>query len=200
MDQLHSPGSLLSKPLFVAIPLPSGIKEIFHSLRPDSSEGNRIRWTPADNLHLTLFYIGRTAISNIPGIKLRLSEMVNDFSPFTLDFERILFKKRPRGNGMIWAQYLKNDFFSIYSLGVNKSFETIMDPGNRFRDPIPHITLARTRQGYSPSGAFPHISIADVMIPVDHFELWESNQSGNGVFYKSMGHFSFRNVKKSNFN
>ena len=79
----------VSKRLFVAIKPSLG--QIYH-LDPflkklkksfDQKEIN-IKWSPLENMHVTLSFLGETGAGKIPELQTKISEVANEFSEFNL--------------------------------------------------------------------------------------------------------------------
>ena len=79
----------VSKRLFVAIKPSLGqiyqldpfLKKLKKSF--DQKEIN-IKWSPLENMHVTLSFLGDTAIEKIPELQSKISEATNEFSEFNL--------------------------------------------------------------------------------------------------------------------
>ena len=80
------PESMHTRRLFIAIALSeTAIEEIgsFINSMPTMA-GNNVRWTPRENVHLTLLFVGDTAVHRIQRVQEQISEAAAHSSPFTL--------------------------------------------------------------------------------------------------------------------
>ncbi|NUQ50966.1 MAG: RNA 2',3'-cyclic phosphodiesterase, partial [Phycisphaerae bacterium] len=70
---------------FAAIELPDGLRR---ALRETIARGQRLagglRWSSADQLHVTLWFFGETANERIPELCAVLDEAARDLTPFDL--------------------------------------------------------------------------------------------------------------------
>ncbi len=94
------------------------------------------RPTPAENLHVTLLFLGEVPHSAVADVEHFVESV--EFSPFSLSFSRI---GHWRHNGIVWAAPDDvggelNDLFSRIRTGLGRG-------GSDQRRFVPHVTLAR---------------------------------------------------------
>jgi 2'-5' RNA ligase len=72
--------------LFVAVSLPLAVRQSMAELgaRLDERLRERVRWTPADNIHVTLQFLGDTDPGEVPRLVEYLSETAGNSSPMTI--------------------------------------------------------------------------------------------------------------------
>ena len=137
--------------VFIAVDLPPAIQESVEkqtaSLRRTLGD-DLIRWVPAQNMHLTLKFIGNIAASHLDFLKQMLTQSVNSQRQFDLQIGGIgSFPnlKRPR---VLWVgihapadltSLQKNVEAGAVRLGYEKEE----------RGFSPHLTLGRVRQNFS---------------------------------------------------
>ncbi len=161
--------------LFIGIPAQTPeIKKLLDlSLKPSLKFP---RWTPFDNLHVTLLFLGNVPPSLFPSIKSAFNQ--TPFTPFTLTFSRLLYAplRKPR---MIWLQAEEHKAF--YSL-QNKLYENISPLLPELPPPKPkiHITLARFRS----KPKFPELPpFAPLILKAEKLILYESSLTPRGAEY-----------------
>ena len=168
----------MNKRLFVALDLPEAAKEELTALQGGLPEA---RWTPPEQLHLTLCFIGETdgtlfldirdALAEIaaPALELRLTGL-GFFPP----------RQTPR---VLWAGVAENPGLTR----LQKQVATLLRhtgaelERRRFS---PHITLARLGEGAQPRlqrylGA--HALFSGSPFAVEHFTLYSSILGRNGA-------------------
>lgn len=132
----------MNKRLFVAIDPPDDIRMLLAELccgLPDA------RWTPPEQLHLTLSFIGEVSGSAFLDIKEALAAI--QAAPLTLRLQGVGFFP-PRGQPrVVWAGIAKNDPLAVLQRKITtRLFALGFEPENRKFSP--HITLARLQ--YTP--------------------------------------------------
>jgi 2'-5' RNA ligase len=134
--------------IFIAINLPQEIKNKLISYQREWPE-LPVRWIMADNLHITLVFIGYVSDEELLETCKTAKEVAKRHSPFSITINRICYgpiKKMPPR--MIWAVGEKSQEFASLKNDLDKS---LLDSGGvRFsperREFSPHITLGRIRQ------------------------------------------------------
>lgn len=166
--------------LFFAITLDQETKDALAqflvSIKPYVVNG---RFTPADNLHLTLVFIGET--NKLPSLKTALDKLI--VSPFSLSFTDLGFFRRPGGD-IIWLRAAGDHLAETYNqLRDALCFEGYQLEKRPFK---PHITLGRKMtfaEGISlASTSPPKIS----PMKVNKVSLMQSLPIGAGVKYKEV--------------
>src|SRR5436190_4874871 len=97
--------------IFVAFPVTSVIAEELKIIRVQNNLLTGIRWTPSQNLHLTIFFLGEVPEENVSSISVVISAALIKTKPFSIEFDRITLAGKPKHGGMIWARFHKNDFY-----------------------------------------------------------------------------------------
>lgn len=172
--------------IFTAFPAPAKLLEAYSEFIRVYSELQGIRWTPSDNLHVTLFFIGEVEEENLPAIQEALNPLFSKWESFEIEFEKTSFRGKQNSPGMIWAQFVKSEKFKNASERIHVAVAEYMTITHVHTDPIPHITLARIKRGADFSG----INLSDFnykdRLVIDHAELWMTVQSKAGVTYKRL--------------
>jgi len=130
----------MNKRLFVAIDPPPEVREQLTTLccgLPDA------RWTPPEQLHLTLCFIGEVNGAAFLDIKEALAEIKS--APFALRLRGVGFFP-PRGQPrVVWAGVETSEPLAVLQRKITtRLFSLGLEPENRKF--APHLTLARLHQ------------------------------------------------------
>jgi 2'-5' RNA ligase len=175
--------------LFVAIPVPALMDETLKSLQHQNSSLNGIRWTPIPNLHITIFFLGEISELNCSFVKQAVSKVIENSSPFHLDFEKITLTGKNKYGRMIWAQFRKHNSFASLSNGIFEAVEPYLILRRFIHDPVPHITLARMKT--EPVSLNLNSEKLISLPEVNSCELWKTVHGKYGVVYDSLEQFRF---------
>ncbi len=157
--------------LFWAIPLPERVHEEIAALQEELARvmpRDTVRWTPPQNVHLTLVFLGNWKRNQVPQLTAGVEEALQGIPPFTLELDAAgVFPnwRRPR---IIW-------------LGVGGQVDALLrvqeavaramvlagwEPEKRAYSP--HLTIGRVRKGLDDQ-ALAHIGDAVRRLKVDPF-------------------------------
>lgn len=125
--------------LFIGIGLPPELAHTLALAARDLISGNRIRWTPPENLHLTLSFLGQVAPGRIPTIEQALEGIHSPPLPLELDGAGAF----PRA-GILYVQVKPTPALLTLAEQVFLSMETCGFAREQ-RPYTPHITLARIK-------------------------------------------------------
>src|SRR4051812_36508382 len=129
--------------LFVAYPFPADLRQHAKVVQANNASFENIRWTPLQNLHVTIFFLGEVYISNLEEIKNRIRKEVSICLSFKIELENISLEKGRKHSGMIWFKFHKHESFSALSNKLHESLLEFLLHTSRIHDPVPHVTLAR---------------------------------------------------------
>jgi len=177
---VHSPR------LFIGIKTdvsPNLLKTITHhkQLLKDS----KIKWSPIENLHITLRFLGTTPAYYIKSLSQALDNLAILSQPFTLAFTHTGYfgEQKPR---VLWLGIEK-------SQQLNTLFESLADAldqlgfANENRLYMPHLTLGRIKQIADMNTLNNLTKSQELGIPpftVKQISLFESISTDNGPVYK----------------
>ncbi|MFD2514394.1 RNA 2',3'-cyclic phosphodiesterase [Pontibacter locisalis] len=157
--------------LFVAATLPENLKEKLQEQLQRFHHPN-LRMIPAQNLHLTLYFIGNVPHEKLAEIKQVLQETAKRHQSFTLYHEQTEAgpnKKKPR---LIWARFSAHTAFEELTQDLTQQLST---DSSSPKKPIPHITLARFRKDKPAPKDLPAVQFDHpVILTVDTISLWHS--------------------------
>lgn len=137
---------------FIAIELPADVRSELEKLQGalKSARFDFVRWVPAENIHVTLKFLGNISPTRVDGIVNVIKELSREFEPFKLEISGIgAFPnlKRPR---VLWVG-LGGDIDRLQALQA--SLEEKLVRLGFAREPrtfTPHLTLARLRENIPP--------------------------------------------------
>lgn len=185
--------------LFVALEIPSAVRENLATLMTElnalekQSSGKKARWVRPENLHVTLKFIGETALDKLKGIVAALST-VRSGQPAELRFRGLGFfpnEKRPR---VLWAGIAASPNLAAIAGDIEQQLEPLGFPREK-RDFTPHLTLAR----FNPPGLSETLRAAvrenaerDFgALGAGDFHLIESQLKPSGAEYTTLHSFPF---------
>lgn len=178
--------------LFIAIPLPSGVKE---QLRELTELINGIRWQDYKQLHITLKFLGKTETGQADNLITGLNSVRQTSFSFTIKgLGYFPQEKHPR---ILWAGVenetpIINLQQSVEDKCVKEGFDAESRPYK------PHITLGKVK-GASKSDVMAfinqHKQLRIPEIPVEEFVLYESILSSDGATHKPYARFPLTNDK-----
>ena len=171
----------MNKRLFVAIDPPDGIRDQLSAVccgLPDA------RWTPPEQFHLTLCFIGEVDGSFFLDIREALADIA--FPAFSLRLQSVGFfppRGRPR---VVWVGVEKSEPLAVLQRKIaGRLFQLGFEPENRKFSP--HVTLARLDQTpASKVGKYLAINglFAVGPFPVDCFALYSSVLGRKGATHR----------------
>ena len=180
--------------LFVALEIPAGVRENLAALvRELQAVDGRPRWARAENLHVTLKFIGEAAPERVAAIRGVL-ETIRSSAPVTLQFHGLGFfphEKKPR---VFWAAMGASPNLAQLAADVETALEQIgieREP----REFSPHLTLARfddSRLSKELDKAIQARSAREFgACETSEFHLYESKLKRSGAEYARLASFSF---------
>ena len=135
---------------FVAINLPDGVRAGLAALSgARKTSDNAIRWTPPEQIHLTLKFFGDVESGSLGDLEAALCRACAGAKPFTLEavgagaFPNL---RRPR---VLWAG-LQGDLQPLSALFERVQHETEAWGRREERGFSPHLTLGRVKEGRTP--------------------------------------------------
>jgi RNA 2',3'-cyclic 3'-phosphodiesterase len=176
--------------LFIALPLPHEVEveldRLLGLLRPKSSD---VKWVTANNIHLTVKFLGDTDEKLIPRIRTAMNETVAAFQPFESVMDRVggfpnLMKPR-----VIWvggSQPIEAAVRMAAEIDRRMhelSFEKEKRPFKA------HLTLGRVREGRSISALATHLEsfkLTPIPLKLDRLVLFKSTLTPKGSIYERL--------------
>ena len=173
--------------VFVAINMPADIKKELFSYSEKFLD-LPAKWTPKDNLHITLEFLGALTDEEVGEVCVIVKEVAERHNSFSLNLNKILYgppnKMPPK---MVWAEGDKSEELTLLreDLEASLSEKIRFVPENRVF--APHITLARISAmefKYIEPEERPEINEnIDLMFTVESIEVMESEKRKDGPVY-----------------
>ncbi|MDE1468029.1 RNA 2',3'-cyclic phosphodiesterase [Aurantiacibacter sp. D1-12] len=171
--------------LFVALSIPARITDALL----DIQEGiPGARWQDAENLHITLRFIGEVDRHQHADILSALEGV--PFSPFPIRVADVGHFEGKRRAKAIWARVEPSDALGELQHSVEMACRRAGLPAET-RKFIPHITLARLNAGSGPIADWlsQHGDLAPGPWEADGFSLYESDLTPQGAIYSEIAQF-----------
>jgi 2'-5' RNA ligase len=137
--------------LFIAINFPDAMRQrLWSEAAPLRDAGYPVKWVAADNIHMTVKFLGEVEESRAGAIEDGLSHAVGDTKTFSLSvgrFGAFPSAKRPR---VIWVGCETEPGLELLADAVEREMSTLAfeTEGRAFR---PHVTIGRVRRGARPA-------------------------------------------------
>ncbi|MFA6190058.1 MAG: RNA 2',3'-cyclic phosphodiesterase [Candidatus Staskawiczbacteria bacterium] len=173
--------------IFIAINLPSDIKKQLF-LYSEKWLDLPAKWTPKDNLHITLEFLGALTDQEIGEICVVVKEVAERHESFSVNLNKVLYgppnKMPPK---MVWAEGEKSKELAELRQDLENSLgeKVAFVPENRAF--APHITLARISAmefKYIEPEERPEINEnIDLSFTVESIEVMESEMRKGGPIY-----------------
>ena len=185
--------------LFVALEIPTAVRGNLASLIEElraadaAATKNKARWVRAENLHVTLKFIGNVDAGKLEAIRVVLGE-VSAGGDVELRFRGVGFfpnEKRPR---VLWAGIAASPNLAPLAAGIDARLEKL-GIARETREYAPHLTLAR----FDPPGISEKLRAAAQenaarefgAVRAGEFHLFESKTRPTGAEYTRLSSFSF---------
>jgi 2'-5' RNA ligase len=180
--------------LFVAVfPPPEVVRaalDLAYSL-PDGPAASRLRWTPPENVHLTLKFLGDTETDTLPELSTALAGACGRLAPFDAQPSGLLgaFPSERRAS-VVWAGIGKGaGELTALAAAVEAALEPLGFPAES-RAYRPHLTLVRVK-GRPLRLELPTVGEAASLpsFRVESVRLMESRLGPGGASYREVESF-----------
>jgi RNA 2',3'-cyclic 3'-phosphodiesterase len=128
--------------LFIAITIPDDVRnalaqfiEELRGVAPDA------KWVRAENLHVTLKFLGETDPAKLPAIQKQLAS-INHMEPVSFSFHGLGFFPNPRYPRVFWVGMETSVNLILLAENIDEEMNEIGFPLDK-RAFTPHLTLAR---------------------------------------------------------
>jgi RNA 2',3'-cyclic 3'-phosphodiesterase len=180
--------------LFIAIEIPGGIRSALAAFVKELREtAPQAKWVRAENLHVTLKFLGETETAKLAAIQSALGS-IRSAPPVTLEFRGLGFFPNERRPRVFWAGMEASTNLKALAEDIDRSMHPLGFPLEE-RPFAPHLTLARFNlPGLSPnlaSAAAQHSSSSFGSLTTREFHLIESKLKSTGAEYTTVQSFRF---------
>ena len=180
--------------LFIAIEIPENIRSAFATLLKDfRAIAPQLKWVRAENLHVTLKFLGETDPSKLGALQNALSA-VRSTEPISLEFRGLGFfpnEKRPR---VFWAGMEASANLKTLAADIDQAVHKLGFSLEE-RPYAPHLTLARFSLPGIPPKLLQAISEKNAQsfgsLSTLEFHLIESKLKPAGAEYTTVQSFHF---------
>lgn len=145
----HSPEQIRS---FIAIELPQNVKDGLAQLRSEleRAEHRFVKWVNPEAIHLTLKFLGNILFKQVAEITKAMEEAAQGISPFHLEISGLGAFPNLQRPAVLWVG-ISGEIDKL--LRLQQNIDSALAPFGFAREErpfVPHLTLARIRQGTSP--------------------------------------------------
>ena len=183
--------------VFVAINLPADIRKEL-SAYSEKWLDLPAKWTPRDNIHITLEFLGNLTDEEAGEVCVIAKEVADRHSCFSLNLNRILYgppKKMPPR--MVWAEGDKSKELAELREDLEESITEKISFVPENRTFAPHVTLARISawefRAIEPEER-PEINEGiDLLFTVESIEVMESEMKREGPVYTVLESHQLKN-------
>tara|TARA_Y100000310_G_scaffold43465_1_gene40562 strand:- start:14954 stop:15487 length:534 start_codon:yes stop_codon:yes gene_type:complete len=174
--------------LFIAVTLPDNIREYIKDIQKQVPlNNNKIKLVSAEQLHLTLKFLGEVSEKDVDKVKECLSAVkVKQFKAVLDGTGAFPSESYIR---VVWVGLRPKNKFIELQQRVDKSLLELFKPDKRFQ---PHVTIARVRFVEDKKGFFEkvkNIKVEEKEFIVKNFKLVKSTLTGEGPVYEEIGSF-----------
>ena len=185
--------------LFVALEITTAVRENLAALIDElrkadaASSKSRARWVRAENLHVTLKFIGHVDAGKLDAIRAALVGVRSD-APVELRFRGLGFFPNERRPRVLWVGVEGSPNLVVLAGELDVRLSELGIP-RETRDFSPHLTLARfDPPGISESlraAAQKHLAREFGSVRTGEFHLFESKTRPTGAEYTRLSSFAF---------
>ena len=180
--------------LFIAIAIPEDIRTVFASLLKEfRAMAPQVKWVRAENLHVTLKFLGETDSAK-PGALQNVLGAVRSTDPVNLEFRGLGFfpnEKRPR---VFWAGMEASPNLKTLVADIDQAAHRLGFPLEE-RPFTPHLTLARFSLPGIPPKLLQAVNEKNAQsfgsLRTQEFHLIESKLKPTGAEYTTLQTFRF---------
>ena len=176
---------------FLSIQIPESTKKTLLSYQEQWSD-LPAKWTGAENLHLTLIFLGNTSDQELLEVITAIQRAVSKHQAFSLNLSSIVFGPLAAKPKMVWALIDESKELQSLHKDLEREFleteKIAFTPENRAFSP--HLTLARLHQteiAQMQQEEIPEVNEQiSLAIPVESIEIVESELKRTGPVYTTL--------------
>lgn len=152
---------------FIGVQMPIVIAEKLASIRDSWELQSHKRLTPAEDMHLTLLFIGEDVHEEIEQVKKQLAQIRQ--SVFTVTIDGVKTFGNPNTPRIIYASLLASQALNALHQQVHQAVEDLQIKPDTKKF-VPHITLASKWAGKEPG--VQQFAIDSISVEVSEFSLF----------------------------
>ncbi|MNK11923.1 2'-5'-RNA ligase [compost metagenome] len=144
-----------------------------------------VKWTPLDNYHVTVTFLGNTDVDSIPVLQETLTAVCNDFPPFELKVEDVGAFSSETDARVIWLGVQNKKVLNEFKDTLDEKIAALnLDIASERRDFVPHLTIGRLRNPKSVKDMISPLKRKSFgKIKVTEIILYESKMAGAYPIY-----------------
>ncbi len=166
----HSPEEIR---MFIAIELPDEVRKGLAGLRKElqREEHRFVKWVNAEGIHLTLKFLGNIPAGRVTEITGAMEETAKAITPFHLEISGLGSFPNLKQVRVLWVG-IGGEVERLKELqqGIDSGLASL-GFAREDRPFVPHLTLARVRQGASPSERRSLAELVDTAVFEDRYEV-----------------------------
>lgn len=174
--------------LFVAMPLPAGTRsDLVHWMRSCGPQP-ALRWTPEEQLHVTLHFLGEVADERVAAIVQALDEISLHEFPVALDRIDVL----GRASVLVAAAKLTAEFSALAEAARSRLGKFTDSHAEPFRSFRPHVTLARANRDITVPKLCSLPALPAIGFRAMCFRLYRSELRKDGAVHTALQEWALR--------
>lgn len=184
------------KRIFVAINLP---EDVIDELRAYQKEWATLpcNWVSAENLHITLAFLGNTGEKGLEKIEQITQEIAQKYQPFNISFKKICYGPREiTPPSLIWVEGEESKKLTDLKEKLDGLLVKSTDYSAPKRKYVPHITLGRIKKfewrRYNPENRPGVNQNIDMGFRIGSIEIMESQLKRSGAEYHIIKSFGLK--------
>ncbi len=139
---------------FIAIQLPTKTRQALQSLQSHlkpTFNRHAVRWTPLENIHLTLHFLGNIPPSQVEPISQAMAEAAQSTAPFTLSLSELGCFPNTHRPQVIWVGVGHQAALTELHQTLAARLQAAIDFQVSGRSYKPHLTLGRVKREQTPT-------------------------------------------------
>lgn len=139
---------------FIALEVPSGIHQAIEKKTAQLRarlNASLVRWVPAENVHLTVKFLGDVSPANMEMLEQMLTQEVSQHQPFEMGFGGLGAFPNPKRPRVIWIGIQAPPGLAALQHGIEAATATLGYSDEK-RPFSPHLTIGRVKQNVGSSG------------------------------------------------
>ncbi len=178
----------MKRRLFVAADIPKSLAVGFSAYQKTLSI-NQVSWTREEDFHLTVAFLGYVTEENIPSVEKEISLIAGITKQFELHYDRVILAPPGKDASMIWAKLAPSEQYSDLVGKIYSNVKPYITEQTR-TERIPHITLARIKQGIVlEESSLAQPELEQKKFVVDQISLFESKPIEGASEYTRLSTF-----------
>ncbi len=180
--------------LFIALECPDDVRQVLTgavSVLDGQMPKGAVRWVRPEQMHLTLFFLGDTAVSQITAVQQVMDNAAAQCMPFSLTLSELGAFPNKRQPRVIWVGLAGTDAamsqLAQLQAGIANGVAALGWPQEK-RPFRPHLTLGRVKDKRLLKGVNWGAEVKRVVWPVTAVTLIQSTLTPHGPIYKKLHH------------